>query len=402
MQAKLQFQDLTFEKKSTGIRTYFLKAFYFDVDPAEFENIGPFEIESNSITFDGMPEHRARSKFNFLLEKHLPLLKNLYTKKSAIFIHKGSGIPLIGYQGFGIIDRNTSFLEIRPLTGCNLNCNYCSVDEGLSTRKIYDFVIEKDYLVEELKKVIEQKNCDEITVHIGTQGEPTIYGPLIELVRDIKAIPKVKEIEMVSNGMLLTEEYVDKLAEAGMTRINISLNAMDTLVGKKIAGHGKYDVEHSKKICRHIAKKMQLIIAPTFLPGMNDDQMKGLVLFGKEVGAKMGIQNFLYYRYGRNPIKSMPWEKFYELLQQLESETGVKLIMSKEDYKITHTNKLPKPFMKGETIDAEIMVPGRLPGEAIAVAQGRSIMIREAGEKTGKVRVKIDRSKHNIFVGHLA
>ena len=202
--------------------------------------------------------------------------------------------------------------------------------------------------------------------------------------------------------MLLTEEYVDKLAEAGMTRINISLNSMDVALGKKIAGHGKYDIEHSKKICRHIAKKMQLIIAPTFIPGMNEDQMKALVLFGKEVGAKMGIQNFIYYRFGRNPIKSMPWENFYELLRQLEAETGVKLIMTKDDYKIVHTNKLPKPFMKGETIEAEIMLPGRLPGEAIAVAQGRCILVREAGDKTGKVKIRLDRSKHNIFVGHLS
>ena len=41
-----------------------------------------------------------------------------------------SDIPLVGSLYFGIIDRGTSLLQVRPSCGCNLNCPFCSVDAG--------------------------------------------------------------------------------------------------------------------------------------------------------------------------------------------------------------------------------------------------------------------------------
>ncbi|MEK6968109.1 MAG: radical SAM protein [Nanoarchaeota archaeon] len=400
MNAKLQFEDLSFEHWHGGVRAKLLKSFYFDIESKSLEEIGPYEFDEHSITFSEVSESKAKQKFTFLLEKHFPLLRNIYTKKPAIYIHRNSGIPLIGCQSFGLIDRNTSIIEVRPVTGCNLNCVYCSVDEGLSTSKILDFIVEKDYLVQEFKKLVDLKNCSRIEAHIGTQGDPTLYGPLVELVRDLRSVSQVKEVVMDTNGMLLTEKIIDDLAEAGMTRINLSINAMDPLLAKKIAGYGKYDVEHAKKIAAYAAKKMTLLIAPVLVGAMNKEEIRKIVLFAKEIGAKVGIQNFLNYKHGRNPVKQMAWEDFYAFLKQLEEETGMKLLLTKEDFKITYTQKLPKPFKKGEAIEAEIICSGRLPGETLCKAQERCIIVSDNKKKEGKIMVRIDRSKHNIFRGH--
>lgn len=402
MKAQLMFNDLTFEPKEQLVRIKFLKSFFFDVPISELNEIGPFEANGSSLSFENVSDSKAGQKFRFLLERHFMDLKNVYTKKAAVYVHKNSGIPLIGSQSFGLIDRNTSIIEVRPVTGCNLNCVYCSVDEGLSTKKVLDFIVEKDYLVQEFKKLAEYKDCDHIEAHIGTQGDPTLYGPLVELVRDLKAIPQVKEIAMDTNGMLLDEKFVDDLADAGMTRINLSINALDPLLAKRIAGYGRYDIEHAKKIAAYAAKKMTLLIAPVLVGSMNRDEMKKIVLFAKEIGAKVGIQNFLNYKFGRNPVKQMEWDDFYKYLAKLQEETEFKLLLTKEDFNITYTKKVPKPFKKGELVEAEIVCSGRLPGETLCKAQDRCIIVAGNKKEEGKIRIRIDRSKHNIFKGHLA
>ena len=64
--------------------------------------------------------------------------------------------------------------------------------------------------------------------------------------------------------------------------------------------------------------------------------------------------------------------------------------------------ELPKPFKKGNIIEAEVVLPGRLGNEMLAVAKDRLISVPECFKEIGsKVRLKIKRSKHNIFLGEL-
>ncbi|OIO61529.1 hypothetical protein AUJ83_04735 [Candidatus Woesearchaeota archaeon CG1_02_33_12] len=365
--------------------------------------IGDFKIKDSSIIFEKTPEKRAERKFNSLLAEGFKDLKNTISGKKTIYIHKNSGIPLIGSNSFGIVDRNTSIIDVRPITSCNLNCIFCSVDAGLSSRNQVDFVVEREYLVEEFKKLVDFKGCD-VEVHLGTQGEPLLYAEIIELIKDLSSIKKVKTISMDTNGTLLTEELVDKLAEAGLTRINLSLNAMDKNLARKLAGC-KYNLDKIKETASYIAKKMELAIAPVLVPGFNDDAMEKLINFAKKMkgdrkGYFIGIQNFLNYRFGRNPCKQLSWDKFYLMMKDLEKKTNTKLIIGPEDFNIQKTKKLPKPFKKGQIIKAEILCPGRLKNEMLAVASNRVISIPTCFKK-GIVKIRITRTKHNIFMGRL-
>ena len=145
--AKLKFEDLTFENCKGKVRVNFLRIFYFYLCKRALEKISKFEISKNEIIFDNVSEQKAQRKFNFLLEQGFRNLKNKITGRKAIYIHKNSGIPLIGSVYFGIIDRGTNIIEIRPTTGCNLNCIYCSVDEGTPSKRKVDFVLFLNVLV---------------------------------------------------------------------------------------------------------------------------------------------------------------------------------------------------------------------------------------------------------------
>ncbi len=398
--AELAFQDLAFEEKDGKVVVTFLDNFYFEADKKAFGNA---TASGNTITFPSMSENDARNRFNAILDAGFANLKSKITGKRAVYVNKYFGLPLIGSGAFGIVDRNSSMLEIKPVTGCNMNCVFCSVDEGLGSRKVAEMVIDKDYLVEEARKVVEWKGCD-VHIAVNAHGEPATYKPLTELIRELSKIKDVKSVSLITNGTLLTEEYIDKLAAAGLTRLNVSLNAVSDKAAKILEGSGKYDVAHVKKMCEYAAKKLAVVLAPVFVPGYNDEELGEIVKFAKKINAKVGIQNWLFYRQGRNPknAKQVPWERFYEVLGKLEKKHGLKLILDEKDFGITKTAPLPKPFRKDDIVEAVIKCQGRYKGEAIAAAKDRNITIAKFNKEireNEKVKVRITNDKHNIFYG---
>jgi len=403
--AELEFEDLAFEEKEGKVRIYFMNLFYTDMDKGLIEKISPYRIERKKIVFSKANEAKARRRFNQLLSVSFQSLKNKIVNKRSFYIHKYSGIPLMGTNYFGIIDRGTNLIEIKPITSCNLGCIFCSVDEGPKSRRKVDFVVEKDYIVQELKKLIEFKNIDGIDAHINSQGEPLLYADIASLVRDIAKIKSVSMISIDTNGVFLSKKLVDELAEAGLTRINLSLHSLDQNLANTLYG-SPYPLNHVLEIARYIPKKMDLILTPVWLPGYNDEELVKLAKFANEIGAgktgpAIGIQNFLPYKFGRNPIKPVDLDVFFEKMRNLEKKHNLKLLFGPEDFKIKECKEYPKPFKKGQIVRAKIALPGRLPGEMLAVAQDRLISVPDCDKEEGFVTLRIKRTKHNVFLGEL-
>src|SRR3990167_1973606 len=167
---ELVFKDLSFEKEDGKIKVNFLKLFYFYLEIESLQKIAPFQISKNSIDFKNISEQSARRKFDFLLWNAFKNLKNRLNKKTTAYIHQSSGIPLMGTNYFGLVDRGTNIIEVKPITSCNISCIFCSVDEGPTSRRKVDFVVEKDYLVEEFRKIVEFKKNNHMDAHINAQG----------------------------------------------------------------------------------------------------------------------------------------------------------------------------------------------------------------------------------------
>ena len=409
--AEIKFKDLTFEKDKDGIRVNFLKLFYTHLEEISLRKIAPFEIGRNSISFKNVSENSARKKMQFLLYKSFKSLRNRLNNKKTVYIHQSSKIPLMGTNYFGLIDRGTNIIEVKPITSCNISCVFCSVDEGPKSRRKADFVVEKDYLVSEFRSLVEFKTSSfskgiEIDAHINAQGEPTLYADMVELVKDIMSVKFVKRSSIDTNGTLLSKQFVDELASAGLTRINLSLNAMEQEKAQRLAGH-PYNLQKVLEIARYIPTKMDLIIAPVFVPGFNDDEIPKLAKFAEEIGAgkncpPIGVQNLLNYRFGRNPVDSMPMDDFYKKMKDIEHNHQIKLVFGKGDFGVQELPELPKPFRRGQMIEAEIVLPGRIGSEMIASAKERLISIPNCYKEEGdKVKIRIKRTKHNIFLGKM-
>lgn len=397
----LEFRTLRFtdavEQGIPAVRVTLLNLFVLDIPRAELERIGGLAVRGNALEFSSTSYEPASRKFNFLLAKYLPTLHNRLSGNPAVYIHRNSGIPLMGNLSFGIVDKGSTLLELKPLTSCNANCVFCSVDEGPSTKKIVDYVVEKDYLVEEFRKVMAVKDKP-VTVYLNPQGDPTLYADLVELVRDVAATPMVKDIVLITNGMLLHSAMVDGLKEAGLTSVHLSLSAIDPETAKKVMGTGGYDVERVKNNAASIAKKMDVLLTPVYVPGMNDAELPKLIAFAKSIGCtKVGIQNFMTNPRGRNPVKPMPWEEFEKAMKKLEQEHDIQLLDSTP---LGQTKELKRPFKRDDVVRARVVCPGRYPREKVAASQERCILVPRC-DKEGEIMVRIRKSNHNIFVGEL-
>ena len=400
--ARLEFSDLSFSETGENIKVNFLKLYYFEIPKKDLGKIGDFHIEKNAITFKNISEKKAQNKFSMVLTAGFSNLKFIISGNKAVYIHQNSGIPLIGSNSFGLVDRDTNLIEIKPITGCNLNCNFCSVDEGKDTKKITDFIVEKDYLVNEFRKLASFKSCKPLYAYINVHGEPTLYAPIAELIKDLKKIPNVIA-GIITNGTLLNEDMIDDFKKAGLDRINISLNAYSKDTANKLAGTA-YNLEKVLKMIKYAAKKLEVVVAPLYLEGMNDRDIDKIIDFVLGIRKNnfpiIGIQNFLEYKLGRNPVKQIPWPKFRQRMEEWEKKHNTKL---EEDnfYEIFKTKQLLKPFRKGEIVTAEIICEDRYPRQRIAKANERIISILNCSQKSGKVKARIIRDKHNIFVASL-
>jgi len=322
-------------------------------------------------------------------------------------ITRDTGIPLVGSVAFGIIDRGTSLLQVRPSSSCNLDCPFCSVDAGPCSRtRVTGYRVERGYLVDCVREAVAFKGGG-VECHIDSPGEPLIYSEIAPLVADLRSIPGVSVISMQSNGTLLTPDRIRALEEAGLDRINLSLHALDPDLARTLAGVDWYDVEKVAAMAREVAgSRIDLLIAPVYLPGINDAEIPELIRFAREIGAgkrwpSLGIQKFERYRLGRTPpgVSPQSWNQFYRRsLAVWEAESGMRLRITPEDFGTERRPQFPRPFRKGEKVTLVIRGPGWLSGEKIAVGRGRSVSVLDCRRGSGTVRARIVSAAHNIFI----
>ncbi len=400
--AQLTFETLSFHELDQEIEVGLLRHFSLKIPKEELEKIGFQGVKDHhTLLFKGEQE-KAEVKFSFLLEKYLDTLTTKLTGNKAYYIHQNSGIPLMGNVAFGIVYRNSSLIEIKPQTFCNLNCVYCSISEGIESKK-NDFVVEKDYLLAELDKVIDFVG-ESVEVHIGVQGEPFLYAPMPELISDLQQKKNIHTISMDTNGILLSKELIDKLTGNDKLQLNISLDAIDEHVAKKVVGMKNFNQRHLLDMITYASGKVNLLLAPVLVPGYNEQEMEKIISYAKTLRKmpKIGIQNYLSYKTGRHPVKPWTWEKFFAFIDELEKKCQLKLRLSEDDFGIHKTKELPKPFVVGEVVSGIVKCPDRFANSSLAVAKGRTISIPACAYQKGKnVKVRIIRDKHNIFVGKL-
>jgi len=252
------------------------------------------------------------------------------------------------------------------------------------------------------------KETNDIEAHIDTVGEPAMYPQLVELVGGLSKNSHIKTVSMQTNGMMLNAKLIDELDDAGLSRINMSIESLEPELAKRIAGTDAYNLARVLENAEYIARStgISLLIAPVWLPGMNDEQMPELIEFALRIGAgkrfpALGIQKFLPHKYGRRQgIKPMGWEKFYSRLREWEDVYSTKLVLRPEDFGSFECKAIPRSFKRYEKVKVKVVGPGWMKGEKLAVARDRVITIVDADRvRSGtEVNVRIERVVDGIYM----
>ena len=323
-----------------------------------------------------------------------------------------SSIPLVGCIAFGLIDRGTNLIQVRPISTCPLSCIFCSTNAGPKSRiRQTEYIVPLDYLVEEFEKITAFKGKRKIEAHIDTVGDPITYPYIAELVSRISQIEGVEVVSLQTHGSILDEKMLDRLSAAGLTRINLSVDALDPELARKLADTEWYDVKKVIQLIEYITSNtsIDLLLAPVWIPKINDAEIPKIIELAKKVGAgkrfpPLGIQRYEIHKHGRKVkgVRAHSWKYFYARLREWEKEFGVKLVLRPEDFGIHKRRMLPIPYRKYETVKVRVVGPGWLRREKLAVTLNgdRTVTLVNAEEipVEAKLRARIVANKHNIFV----
>lgn len=316
-------------------------------------------------------------------------------------ITKESGIPLIGCIAFGIIDRGSNLLQVRCTSLCNMKCPFCSTAANDFRMHPTNYLVDVDYLAEEVSKVVKMKG-DDVIIFLDSVGEPMSHPNFVELVKKLKQIDKVEEIVTITNGTFLTKEKIESLAGAGLDRINLSLHSLDIDLSKKLFGMQNYDIEKIKEAISYIKEcSIDLMLTPVWIPKVNDNDIEEIIRFSKEVNCKIGLQNYETYKYSRKmkEAKKQTYWKFYKQIEKWEKDYRIKLKVSNKGLNVEKRPRIPEIFKIGEIVNVEIKCHGWMPNQMIGVAKGRCVTINNCVRVVGeRMKVKIIQNKNNIYL----
>ena len=145
-------------------------------------------------------------------------------------------------------------------------------------------------------------------------------------------------------------------------------------------------------------------MTPVLIPGVNEDDVKEVIKFSKELKCRIGIQKYEVHKTGRKMknVKEMTYWKFYKKLEEWEKEFDVKLKIGPNDYKIFRRKAIPKEFNKDEIVNVEVKKEGWQKDQMIGVAKNRVITLINCSKPIGsRVKAKIVSDKNNIFIAKL-
>lgn len=116
--------------------------------------------------------------------------------------------------------RSIDYLRISITDRCNLRCIYCMPEEGVPPCAHEDIL-----RYEEIERVVRVAAALGVRKIRLTGGEPLVRLGVVELVRALARIPGIADLAMTTNGILLSR-YAAPLAEAGLHRVNVSLDSL--------------------------------------------------------------------------------------------------------------------------------------------------------------------------------
>ena len=183
--------------------------------------------------------------------------------------------------------RTIDYLRLSVTDLCNYRCQYCMPADGVEKGPHGAVLSVEEY--GEIARAAVKLGIRKIRL---TGGEPLVRRGILDICRTLRAIPELKELCLTTNGSLLPE-LAKPLWEAGVDRLNISLDTLRTERFREITRRGDLEDAFAGIRAAENAGFQNLKLDTVLMGGVNDDE----------------IEDFL------NLTKEHPWEvRFIELM----------------------------------------------------------------------------------------
>jgi cyclic pyranopterin phosphate synthase len=130
--------------------------------------------------------------------------------------------------------RKIHYLRISLTDHCNLRCVYC-MPEDQTFRPNPELMQDDEIAL--LTRMFASLGFDKIRL---TGGEPTVRNHIVDIVRSIASTDGIRAVSMTTNGILL-KKLAQPLADAGLTRVNVSIDTLDAAKFQRLTRWGKLD-----------------------------------------------------------------------------------------------------------------------------------------------------------------
>lgn len=166
--------------------------------------------------------------------------------------------------------RSITYLRISVTELCNLRCQYCMTEEGVCKKNHADMLTEDEMIL-----AVEAAASLGITKLRITGGEPLVKKNILSICRRAAAVPGIQEVCLTTNGILLPE-LAAPLREAGVQRLNLSIDTLDPDKYTYITRNGKLSDFWEGFHAAMDAGFRKIKLNAVLIGGFNDDEIPAL------------------------------------------------------------------------------------------------------------------------------
>lgn len=182
-------------------------------------------------------------------------------------------------------------LRLSVTDRCNFRCDYCMPKEIFGDDFVFlpkDELLTFDEMVR-IAQVYTQLGVKKIRI---TGGEPLLRRDLGKLIYQLNQLEGVEDIGLTTNGLLL-KKHGQKLYDAGLRRINVSLDAIDDAVFQAINNRNIKASTILQQIDYAVAIGFQVKVNVVVQKGVNDDQIVPMVQYFKDKDVQIRFIEFM-------------------------------------------------------------------------------------------------------------
>lgn len=163
--------------------------------------------------------------------------------------------------------RSITYLRISVTDRCNMRCVYCMPPEGIALRNHADIMNYEEIV--RVVRVAAEHGVSEVRL---TGGEPLARAGITTLVRMIAQTPGIIDLSLTTNAMLL-ERYAEELADAGLKRVNISLDTLNPEKFSRITRGASLERLWRGLEAAEAAGLQPIKLNAVAMKGVNDDEL---------------------------------------------------------------------------------------------------------------------------------